>query len=106
MRGDLLTQPFDPESFDVVTALASLHHMPFDAAVYRAIRVLRHGGTLIVLGLWTDHAATDVLRNLARSLEYTVCRRLWRPGRDGRAPTGARPNPGRKARDAVPAARA
>ena len=51
--------------------------MPFDVAVSGMIRVLRPGGTLIVLGLWTDHTATDVLWNLAGSLENAVCRRLW-----------------------------
>ena len=50
VRDDWVTEPFEPESFDVATALACLHDLPFEAAADAMIRILRPGGTLIVLG--------------------------------------------------------
>lgn len=49
--GDVLTYPFDPGSFDLVTAIASLHHMDADTALRRLSGLLRRGGVLAVVGL-------------------------------------------------------
>jgi ubiquinone/menaquinone biosynthesis C-methylase UbiE len=53
-EGDLLQSGLPDEHFDVVTALASFHHMPFSEAAREAARVLKPGGRLILLGVWTD----------------------------------------------------
>lgn len=49
-----------PEPYDAITMVATLHHLPFDAAVTRAASLLRPGGSLIVLGL--DRAPSFLAR--------------------------------------------
>lgn len=50
-RGAFLDQPFPPASFDLVSFVASLHHMDQEAALVRAAELLRPGGRLVVVGL-------------------------------------------------------
>src|SRR4051812_20070014 len=38
-------------TYDVVSMIATLHHLPFEAALAEAASLVRPGGTLIVLGL-------------------------------------------------------
>lgn len=49
--GDFMTYPFEPETFDFVASLASLHHMDIGPALERVSSLLRPGGTLAVIGL-------------------------------------------------------
>ena len=80
-HGDFLTADLGQDAFDVVTALASLHHVPFAAAIERMYELLRPGGTLIVLGVWTDNAtALDVVLNHAAGAMNMFFQRIW--GRD------------------------
>ena len=51
LLGDFLTWPFEPGSFDFVSAVASLHHMDAEAALGRMGQLLRPGGALAVVGL-------------------------------------------------------
>ena len=46
-------------SFDVVTLVASLHHMDMAAAIPKARSLLRPGGDLIVVGLSANKSAAD-----------------------------------------------
>lgn len=50
-QGAFLDQPFTPESFDLVSFVASLHHMDQRAGLLRAAELLRPGGRLVVVGL-------------------------------------------------------
>jgi SAM-dependent methyltransferase len=50
-QGAFLDQDFAPESFDLVSFVASLHHMDQEAALTRASGLLRPGGRLVVIGL-------------------------------------------------------
>ena len=59
-RADLLSSGLEPGSYDVVTALASLHHMPYAEAVGALKELLAPGGRLVVLDLWTDHGVRDL----------------------------------------------
>ena len=49
--GDVMTYPFDPESFDLITAVAVLHHLPLRPALARFSSLLRRGGLLAIVGL-------------------------------------------------------
>jgi SAM-dependent methyltransferase len=56
---DFLTYPVDAEAYDFVSALASLHHMPFEPAIKKMTRALRSGGVLAVLGVWPVTTTSD-----------------------------------------------
>ncbi len=60
--GDFLSTPFQPESYDFVAAVASLHHMPAQVALERMARLLAPGGTLAILGLARNGSLSDWLR--------------------------------------------
>jgi SAM-dependent methyltransferase len=49
--GNFLEAPIRPGSFDLVTAVASLHHMDTRAAFGKMAELLRPGGVLAVIGL-------------------------------------------------------
>lgn len=49
---DLLTFEAPDAGFDAVTAIAVLHHLPFEDALTKMVRLLAPGGQLLVLGLW------------------------------------------------------
>jgi SAM-dependent methyltransferase len=51
LEGDALTYRFEPGSFDLVTAVASLHHMDAETALARFAGLLRPGGVLALIGL-------------------------------------------------------
>jgi SAM-dependent methyltransferase len=46
--------------FDVVCAVASIHHMTFAPALDRMVRLLRPGGVLVVLGCYREEGLVDV----------------------------------------------
>jgi len=50
----ILTQPFDEfhaSSFDLITFVAVLHHLPLEATLEKARELLRPGGRLVVVGV-------------------------------------------------------
>jgi SAM-dependent methyltransferase len=51
LQADFLTATFEPASLDLVTSIASLHHMDVRAALRRMSGLLRPGGVLAVVGL-------------------------------------------------------
>lgn len=63
-QGDFLEWPFAPASFDVVTAIASLHHLDEEAALRRMADLLRPGGMLAVVGLARTSSPRDLLFDL------------------------------------------
>ncbi len=66
IEGDVLVLDLPLGGYDAVTAIASLHHLPLDAALRRFAGLLRPGGLLAVLGLYRVAAAGDyVLAALA-----------------------------------------
>jgi SAM-dependent methyltransferase len=50
-HGDFFDLPLRHGSFDLVTAVASLHHMGTEAGLSRMAELLRPGGVLAVIGL-------------------------------------------------------
>lgn len=51
LLGDFRAAPFQPGSFDLITSVASLHHMDAAAALRRMRELLRPGGVLAIVGL-------------------------------------------------------
>lgn len=56
--GDVMTYPFPEESFDAIGAVATLHHLPLEAALMRLRILLKPGGVLAVIGLYR-HTFSD-----------------------------------------------
>ena len=52
--------------FDLVTALAVVHHMPFEDALDRMRRLLAPRGRLLVLGIWPPTVRVIGLRSGTR----------------------------------------
>jgi SAM-dependent methyltransferase len=63
LHGDFLTAELPAGHFDAVIAVAALHHMPLDQGFARARELLRPGGRLLVLGVWTDRHLRDAAWN-------------------------------------------
>ena len=57
LTADFMQLDFHPQSFDFISALAVLHHLPLDEAVAKVKDLLRPGGTFAVLGLYKERPA-------------------------------------------------
>ena len=58
--GDFLTWRCPPESFDLITGVASLHHMDATVALRRMRDLLRPGGVLGIVGLARGSSPLDL----------------------------------------------
>ena len=52
VHGDVMTYPFPDASFDLIAAVATLHHLPLEPALVRFRSLLRPEGVLAVIGLF------------------------------------------------------
>jgi 2-polyprenyl-3-methyl-5-hydroxy-6-metoxy-1,4-benzoquinol methylase len=59
VMGDFLASSLPAQSFDFVTAVAVIHHMPFDSVLSHVAELLRPGGVMAVVGLARNHAPAD-----------------------------------------------
>jgi SAM-dependent methyltransferase len=59
IEADALAPALDPERYEVITAIASVHHMPLDDALRRFRDLLKPGGVLAILGLYHPVTASD-----------------------------------------------
>ena len=84
LRGDLFEADLETESFDFISCIAALHHMPFSPALVRLRQLLAPGGVLAVLGLYRCATAADHLR-FAAVAPVDTAMGLLRRRRDGRA---------------------
>ena len=85
---DFLAYPADENAYDFVSALASLHHMPLDAALGKMRPAVRPGGVLAELGVWPVATPTDMIISSAAAvanLGYRMVRGRDRMG----APTAS-----------------
>jgi SAM-dependent methyltransferase len=85
IHGDFLTAPIEPERYDFVCAIASLHHLPFDEAIEKMARALRPGGVLAILGLYRESGVVDFAWSVA-AFPVSRWRRWRRPPPSSRAP--------------------
>lgn len=58
--GDALND-IPPGPYDVITCVATIHHLPFSDALTRFRQHLAPGGTLVVIGLYRPHSRSDYL---------------------------------------------
>jgi SAM-dependent methyltransferase len=60
LHGDFLATSFEPGSLDLVTSVASLHHMDAEAALRHMSDLLRPGGVLAIVGLARGCSLADL----------------------------------------------
>ncbi len=84
LSGDVLTTPLASGSFDLVSAVASLHHMDARAGLLRLRNLVAPGGVLIVIGLAKAEFPKDIPIELAALTVNRLRRRPKAPG-DGTA---------------------
>lgn len=79
MCGDVMDAALEPESFDAVVSVATLHHMDAARALAQFARLVRPGGTVAVIGLaansWTDWPLAAVA--VASRSALTLAHGLW-----------------------------
>ena len=88
--GDSEHLPWNDESFDIVTCIASFHHYPNPEPVLREMkRVLKHGGSLIIADPWAPNpwrslanfiARTRLLAGTLNDAQIGLVRNQHRPG--------------------------
>jgi protein-L-isoaspartate O-methyltransferase len=81
--GDALTEA-PPGPYDVITCVATVHHLPFIEALTHFRQHLAPGGTLVVVGLYDEQAPSDYLFSLA-SIPLNVAMG-WLKNKGRRAP--------------------
>jgi 2-polyprenyl-3-methyl-5-hydroxy-6-metoxy-1,4-benzoquinol methylase len=77
---DFLAHAFEPQSFDFIASVATLHHMDASVALTRMAGLLRPGGVLVVLGLARSAGLADVPWELGGGVAHQVLRhrrRQW-----------------------------
>ena len=62
--GDVLSYPFDPESFDVVGSIAMLHHVDATEGLRRMRELVRPGGVIAIIGFARPSTFTDAARGV------------------------------------------
>jgi ubiquinone/menaquinone biosynthesis C-methylase UbiE len=60
VEGDVMTHQFTDSSFDLIAAVATLHHLPLRPALARFRKLLRPGGVLAVIGLYCGETFSDL----------------------------------------------
>lgn len=65
---DFMEHPWPSGGFDVVTAIASLHHLDTEAGLARMAELVKPGGMLGVIGLARSTTPVDLLYDAAGSL--------------------------------------
>jgi ubiquinone/menaquinone biosynthesis C-methylase UbiE len=88
VQGDILSLDLPTGGYDVVSAIASLHHMPLGPALARLSELVRPGGMLVILGLYSPVTFTDyALSALAMAADPLGWRRQTDPRMPVRDPT-------------------
>jgi SAM-dependent methyltransferase len=59
VEGDVMTHPFPNGSFDFISVVAALHHLPLRLALTRFRELLESDGVLVVVGLYRAQRLED-----------------------------------------------
>ncbi len=66
IQGDVLTHPFPPASFDMVTSVATIHHLPdLDQTLTRLAELTAPDGVVAIVGLARSSRLIDLLYDIA-----------------------------------------
>ena len=79
---DFLSLGAADDTFDALTCVAGLHHMPFEEALAQMKRLLRPGGTLAVLGLFRMASPADYAVGAVAFLVSRILSLLHDPRRE------------------------
>jgi SAM-dependent methyltransferase len=79
VAGDLLTSDIEPASFDLVSAVASLHHVDARSGLVRLRSLVAPGGVLVVIGLARPDLPKDLPVEIAAQVVGRIRRRRGRP---------------------------
>ena len=60
VEADVMSQPFEKGSFDVIASIATLHHLPLAPALDRFKQLLGPGGVLALVGLYRLSTPADL----------------------------------------------
>ncbi len=77
---DFLERPWQDRSFDAIVSIATIHHLPAESFARLAQRILRPGGTLVVLDLRRDESIVDLAITLASMMMSQLHRAKHRQG--------------------------
>lgn len=58
-HADFITSDMPLESYDIISAIASIHHMDMTRALRKMKALLRPSGTLVILGLYQERTLLD-----------------------------------------------
>ena len=75
---EFLAYPFELSSFDLVASVAALHHMDTADALARMARLVRPGGTLVVVGLARARGGVDGVLSVAGAIATRAYQRVLR----------------------------
>lgn len=76
IAGDVLTYPLPEAHYDLVTAVATVHHFPdLAAGLERLARLTAPGGTLVVIGCARSSTAQDYALELVGAVQHQVLAR-------------------------------
>ena len=70
LHADFMDHPFDNASFDVITAIATLHHLDARSALARMRDLLQPGGVIAILGLAGSTPIRDAPFELAAAVAH------------------------------------
>jgi len=77
---DTTTWGFPAERFDCIASIATLHHLPIPQTLQRMASALSDGGTILVLDLFEEMGASDLLASVA-AVPVSLTLGLLRNGR-------------------------
>jgi ubiquinone/menaquinone biosynthesis C-methylase UbiE len=78
--GDIGDRVLAVESFDCITSIATLHHLPYRETVLQMKAALKSGGVLLILDLFEPAGLLDSLANML-AIPVSVTLRLMHHGR-------------------------
>jgi SAM-dependent methyltransferase len=91
-RDDLLEADLPAATYDFVSCLMCIHHMPFEPALDRLASLVARGGVLVVLGLARMDlrdlplAAAILPLDVAMGVRFKIAKALGRPSLSGTGP--------------------